>query len=141
MCVQMCWHVLTDLFYPIGLSAVVSSQIFLPFPFQVAAAFDKQHCWVWYHTYKQLSEFSWSWYASDPIVHVPTVIISIEAWLLTTKVTAFNILGSIMTYYKVMFWSLVHCAGYLYNFQTKELYDLSYGHEPQGPTRFGGLYS
>ena len=34
----------------------------------------------------------------------------------------------------------VRCAGYLYNFQTKELYDLSYGHEPQGPTRFGGLY-
>jgi hypothetical protein len=31
--------------------------------------------------------------------------------------------------------------GYLYNFQTKEFYDLSYGHEPPvGPTRFGDYF-
>ncbi|KAJ3685388.1 hypothetical protein LUZ61_014552 [Rhynchospora tenuis] len=31
--------------------------------------------------------------------------------------------------------------GYLYNFQTKEFYDLSYGHEPAvGPTRFGDYF-
>lgn len=30
-------------------------------------------------------------------------------------------------------------AGYLYNFQTKEFYDLSYGHEPATAPRFGGL--
>ncbi|XP_020092325.1 uncharacterized protein LOC109712925 isoform X4 [Ananas comosus] len=31
--------------------------------------------------------------------------------------------------------------GYLYNFQTKELYDFSYGHEPAaGPTRFGDYF-
>lgn len=37
-----------------------------------------------------------------------------------------------------MFWKFL--AGYLYNFQTKEFYNLSYAHEPpQGPARFGGL--
>jgi hypothetical protein len=50
-------------------------------------------------------------------------------------------LFALRSIYELMFWSLVCCAGYLYNFQTKELYDLSYGHEPpEGPTRFGGCY-
>jgi len=31
-------------------------------------------------------------------------------------------------------------AGYLYNYQTKEFYNLSYAQEvPEGPARFGGL--
>lgn len=34
----------------------------------------------------------------------------------------------------------VNNAGYLYNFQTKEFYDLNYGQETSdGPTRFGGM--
>ena len=34
---------------------------------------------------------------------------------------------------------LVWDSGYLYNFQTKEFYNLSYAQEPpEGPARFGG---
>lgn len=35
--------------------------------------------------------------------------------------------------------TLMNYAGYLYNYQTKAFYDLSYGQEASdGPTRFGG---
>jgi hypothetical protein len=54
------------------------------------------------------------------------------------------LINSIVGYDTILTNSLVNSPGhgYLYNFQTKELYDLSYGHEPPaGPTRFGGLYS
>jgi len=67
----MCWHV--HILSNWIVCSRMTSQFFLHFPFQVAAAFDKQHCWIWYYTYKQLGEFSWSWYASDPIVHVQTL--------------------------------------------------------------------
>ena len=37
-----------------------------------------------------------------------------------------------------MLWYLI--SGYLYNFQTKEFYNLSYAQEPpEGPAKFGGL--
>jgi len=37
-----------------------------------------------------------------------------------------------------LFWDLM--AGYLYNYQTREFYNLSYAQEvPEGPARFGGL--
>lgn len=38
----------------------------------------------------------------------------------------------------IMLWYFI--SGYLYNFQTKEFYNLSYAQEPQeGPAKFGGL--
>ncbi|CAN6291927.1 unnamed protein product [Urochloa humidicola] len=52
------------------------------------------------------------------------------------------LINSIVGYDTILTNSLVNSPGhgYLYNFQTKELYDLSYGHEPQGPTRFGDYF-
>jgi len=39
-----------------------------------------------------------------------------------------------------MFWYFI--AGYLYNYQTKEFYNLSYAQlPPEGPAGFGGLLS
>lgn len=36
--------------------------------------------------------------------------------------------------------SMFYTAGYFYNYQTKEFYNLSYPQEPpEGPARFGGL--
>lgn len=33
------------------------------------------------------------------------------------------------------------CAGYLYNYQTREFYNLTYAHDqPEVSLRFGGLY-
>ncbi|KAK3146539.1 hypothetical protein QOZ80_3BG0267770 [Eleusine coracana subsp. coracana] len=53
------------------------------------------------------------------------------------------LINSIVGYDTILTNSLVNSPGhgYLYNFQTKELYDLSYGHEPpEGPTRFGDYF-
>ncbi|KAM0878092.1 hypothetical protein ACQ4PT_035070 [Festuca glaucescens] len=53
------------------------------------------------------------------------------------------LINSIVGYDTILTNSLVNSPGhgYLYNFQTKELYDLSYGHEPPtGPTRFGDYF-
>jgi len=52
------------------------------------------------------------------------------------------LINSLVGYDTILTNSLVNSPGhgYLYNFQTKELYDLSYGHEPQGPTRFGDYF-
>ncbi|KAG8097721.1 hypothetical protein GUJ93_ZPchr0013g34912 [Zizania palustris] len=53
------------------------------------------------------------------------------------------LINSIVGYDAILTNSLVNSPGhgYLYNFQTKELYDLSYGHEPPaGPTRFGDYF-
>ncbi|XP_015691107.1 membralin-like protein At1g60995 isoform X2 [Oryza brachyantha] len=53
------------------------------------------------------------------------------------------LINSLVGYDTILTNSLVNSPGhgYLYNFQTKELYDLSYGHEPpEGPTRFGDYF-
>ncbi|XP_072988046.1 membralin-like protein At1g60995 isoform X2 [Typha latifolia] len=53
------------------------------------------------------------------------------------------LINSIVGYDTILTNSLLSSPGqgYLYNFQTKDFYDLSYGHEPvAGPTRFGDYF-
>ncbi|KAJ3674467.1 hypothetical protein LUZ60_005083 [Juncus effusus] len=53
------------------------------------------------------------------------------------------LINSLVGYDTILTNSLLNSPGqgYLYNFQTKEFYDLSYGHEPPvGPTRFGDYF-
>ncbi|KAJ0980784.1 hypothetical protein J5N97_009039 [Dioscorea zingiberensis] len=53
------------------------------------------------------------------------------------------LINSFVGYDTILMNSLLNSPGqgYLYNYQTKEFYDLSYGHEPsEGPARFGDYF-